>query len=245
MQKAVLFLGILVLFFCLPFVSFAYKTMGVKEGGNIEGIVEFTGASVPKDETLTLTSEIELCGKYLPAEKYLISAERRIKNVVVYIDAIEAGKPIPSEPVTVTNVKCAFVPHVGIGFEGNSFTALNDDPLFHIFHISTSINGKHLFSIGLHERGLKVSKPLTKTGITEITCDVHPWMHGYVYIFHHPYAAVTNEKGEFVIKDIPPGSYTVGAWHEALGKLRQENVRINSGETSRIKLEYNWNINLK
>jgi hypothetical protein len=117
--------------------------------------------------------------------------------------------------------------------------------MLHTFDIHASIDGKHLYSVSLHEQGSTVTKTLTKSGLLELSCYAHPWQHAYIYFLNHPYAAVTNEKGEFVIKDIPPGSYTVGAWHEALGKLRQKNVKINSGETSRIKLEYHWNINLK
>lgn len=135
MQKVILSLSILVLFFCLPFVSFAYEAMEVKNGGSIEGIVQFSGVSVPKDEILIVTSDIEYCRKNLPAEKCLISAERRIKNV--------------------------------------------------------------------HS---------------------HPWQHAYVYIFDHPYAAVSDEKGEFAIKDVPPGIYTVEAWHEAMGKITLSNI---------------------
>jgi len=239
MQKAVLFLSIFVLLFsCLPLVSSAYESIEVKNGGSIEGTVSFTGADVPKDETLTVTSDIEYCGKNLPAEKYVINAERRIKNVVVFIEEIKAGKAIPGEAVTVTNLKCEFVPHVAVGFKGSKLIMKNDDPMFHTFDIHASLNRRELYHVGLHEKGSTVTKTLTKTGLMEISCYVHPWQRAYIYIFDHPYATVTDEKGEFAIKDIPPGSYTLGAWHEAMGKLTLENIKIESGETSRIKLEY-------
>jgi hypothetical protein len=197
MKKVIIFLVVSLI---LPVASYAYDLVEVKNGGNIEGIVEFKGDIIPKDEILNPSTDVEYCGKSLPAEKFLISPYKKIKNVVVYLEEIKAGKALSREAVTMTNRKCAFVPHVSIGFKGNTFVALNDDPLFHIFHISASINGRHLYSIGLHEQGLKVSKPLVKTGLMEITCDVH-------YIFDHPYAAVTNENGEFLIKDVPPLHY--------------------------------------
>jgi len=89
-----------------------------------------------------------------------------------------------------------------------------------------------------------VIKTLAKTGLMELTCYVHPWQLSYVYIFDHPYAAVTDEKCEFVIKDIPPGTYTVEAWHEALGMIKIPGVKVEIGETSSIKLEYTSRINL-
>jgi hypothetical protein len=245
MQKVVPFLSIFVLFFCLRLVSSAYETTEVKNGGTVEGVVEFAGVSVPKDETLTVTSDIEFCGKNLPAEKYVIDMERRIKNVVVFIEEIKAGKSIPPDAVTVTNRNCVFAPHIAVGFKGNKFVMRNDDPVLHTFDVHVSLSGRELYHLSFHEKSSSVTKTLTKSGLLEISCYIHPWQHSYVYIFDHPYATVTNEKGEFVIKDVPPGVYTVEAWHEALGKLRLENVKILSGETSRIKLEYNWNIHLE
>lgn len=245
MQKVILSLSILVLFFCLPVVSLAYETIEVKNGGSIEGIVEFSGATIPKDETIALSSELEYCGKNLPAEKYLISAERRIKNVVVFIKEIKAGRAIPGDAVTVTNLKCSFVPHVAVGFKGNKFIMKNDDPIFHTFDVHAYIGGMEFYSGSFHEKGATVTKTLPKPGLLELSCYVHPWQHAYVYIFDQPYTAVTNEKGEFVIKGVPPGIYTIEAWHETMGKTTLSNVKVKSGETSRIKLEYNLNVNLE
>lgn len=174
----------------------------------------------------------------------MISAQRKIKNVVVFIDGIKAGKAISEEAVSVTDSNCTFIPHVSVGFKGNMFVVKNEDPVLHTIHVYTYISGKTMYNIGLPEKGSVVTKTLAKTGLMELNCDCHPWMLGYVYIFDHPYAAVTNEKGEFVIKDIPPGTYTMEAWHEALGKVRVTDVRVESGETSKIKLGYTWNINL-
>jgi hypothetical protein len=95
-----------------------------------------------------------------------------------------------------------------------------------------------MFNIGLPEKGSSVTKPLLREGLMEVTCDSHPWMHGFIQILDHPYGAVTNAKGEFAIKDIPAGTYTIEAWHEALGKVKTANVKVESGKASKIKLEY-------
>ncbi len=215
--------------------SFAYETIEVKSGGSIEGVAEFAGATVPKDPMLTLSSETKYCGKNLPAEKYVIK-DRKIENVVVYLTDVKSGKAIPAEPITLTNVKCAFAPHVAVGFKGGKIIQKNDDPIFHNIH--TYINGKTAFNIGLPEKGSSVTKPLLRDGLMEVTCDSHPWMHGFVQILDHPYGAVTNAKGEFMIKDIPAGTYTVEAWHEALGKVKVGTVKVESGKASTIKVEF-------
>jgi hypothetical protein len=234
MNKAIIIF--LFLLFYFTSVSLAYEATEVKNGGSIEGVVTFAGPNIPKDETLTISSDVKYCGKSLSAEKYLITLDRKIKNVVVCITNIKAGKPIPRVDVIVENLKCAFVPHVSMGFVGNNFTTKNSDPMFHNVHVY--LNEKTLYNIGLPQQGSVVSKPLKKTGIVEITCDAHPWMHAYAYIFDHPYATVSNEKGEFLIKDIPPGVYSIEAWHEALGKVKLENVKIDPGKSSNVKLEY-------
>ena len=227
---------VLFLLFCLSSVSSAYEVTEVKNGGGIEGMVTFAGPNIPRDETLSISSDVKHCGKSLPAEKYLITPDRRIKNVVVFITNIKSGKTIPKSEATVDNAKCAFVPHVSVGFVGNNFTTKNTDPMFHNIH--TYISGKTVYNIGLPNQGSTVSKPLRRTGLMEITCDAHPWMHGYTYIFDHPYATVSSEKGEFIIKDIPPGVYNIEAWHEALGTVKKENVKVEAGKQSQIKLEY-------
>jgi hypothetical protein len=235
MRKGSIFLCVCAVIFSLSSVSFAYETIEVKNGGSIEGVVEFSGATVPKDPMMKLSSETKYCGTSLAAEKYMIK-DRKIENVAVYLVDVKSGKAIPTAPITLTNIKCAFAPHVAVGFKGGKIIQKNDDPIFHNIH--TYINGKTAFNIGLPEKGSSVTKPLLRDGLMEVTCDSHPWMHGYVQILDHPYGAVTNVKGEFAIKDIPAGTYTVEAWHEALGKVKDANVKVESGKATKIKIEY-------
>ena len=230
----IMFFGFLAVLFSFSTV-FAYDTIEVKNGGTIEGVVEFTGATVPKDQMLKLSSETKYCGATMPAEKYVIK-DKKIANVAVYITDIKAGKAMPTQPLTMTNLKCAFEPHVAIGYKGGKLIQKNDDPIFHNVH--TYLNGKTMFNIGLPEKGSSVTKPLLREGLMEITCDSHPWMHGFIQILEHPYGAVSNEKGDFVIKDIPAGTYTIEAWHEALGKVKVATVKVESGQTTKIKVEY-------
>ncbi len=234
-MKKVLIASLFFFFLLLPCFSQAYEVMDVKNGGSIEGTVVYAGSAPPRDETLNISSDVKYCGTSLPADKYLINSGR-IKNVVVYLAKAKGGKAIPKVDAVVANSKCAFVPHVSVGFVGNNFTTKNEDPMFHNIH--TYIGGKTVYNIGLPNQGATVSKPMRKTGLMEITCDAHPWMHGYLYIFDHPYAAVSNEKGEFVMQEIPPGAYTVEAWHEALGNVKMGNIKVEAGKPTKIKVEY-------
>ncbi len=243
MQKVLVLIAVQALLVYLTPSSFAYETIEVKNGGSIVGVVEYAGAIVPKDPILTLSTDTEYCGKSLLAKKYLIK-DRKIKNVIVYISEIKAGKAIPGEAVTVTSLKCEFTPHVVVGFKGNKIIMKTEDPVFHTFDVHASISGKEVYHVALPEKGSSVIKTLPKAGLLELSCYVHPWQHAFVYIFDHPYTAVTDEKGKFVIRDVPPGTYIVEAWHESLGMKKISDVKVESRKTITIKLKYTKEITL-
>jgi hypothetical protein len=213
-----------------------YKVTAVTNGGSISGKALFDGASPPADETVTLTSEQSLCGDSLPAEKYLINGNKEIKNAVVYLAKIKAGKAIPKEKALVDNVKCAFVPHVSVGFQGNEVDIKNSDPVFHNVH--SYIKGKTTYNLGLPDQGSLVTKKMKRAGTMEVKCDSHPWMLGYVFISKHPYAVVTNDTGDFTISDIPAGSYEVKAWHEGFGDISLGNVDVAAGKTAKVTAKF-------
>ncbi len=213
-----------------------YKVIEVTNGGNISGKAVFAGSNPPKDETLTLTSEQDLCGNTLPAGKYLINGNKEIKNVVVYLADIKAGKAIPTDKGLVDNVMCAFVPHISVSIQGNEIDIKNSDPVFHNVH--SYIKKKTVYNLGLPDQGSMATKKMKRPGIMEVKCDSHPWMLGYVFISKHPYAVVTNEKGEFSISDIPTGSYEVRAWHEGFGEITLGKVEAVAGKTATINAEF-------
>jgi hypothetical protein len=219
---------------CCASAASAYDVVEVKNGGSIEGVVEFVGTA-PKDPVLKLSSETAYCGKTMAANKYVIK-DGKIENVAVYITDIKSGKAMPAEPVKLTNLKCEFVPHMSIGYQGGKLIQGNDDPIFHNIH--TYLNGKTMFNIGLPEKGSSVTKPLLRPGQMEVTCDSHPWMHGFLMILDNPYGAVSAGNGGFAIKDIPAGTYTIEAWHEALGKVTVANVKVEAGKATKIKVEF-------
>ena len=225
----------LVFVLCVPMIALAYTVRPVTNGGTITGTVMFTGSPIPKDPIIHPTTNQAYCGRTLPRLDYLIK-NRKIQNVVVFIKNIGAGAPAPRTPSVVNNLKCAFVPHVGVGFAGNQVIFTDSDPLFHNIH--TYINGNTYYNIGLPFKGAKVTKILTRPGLIEITCDAHPWMKGWLYVFDNPYVSLTNAQGQFVIRDVPPGTYIVEAWHDALGRVDVKNVKVAPGKTTTVKLSY-------
>jgi hypothetical protein len=242
-----LFIMLLVLVVGLTFVTTSdakkkkkkkskYKVIEVTDGGTISGKAIFAGANPPKDETVTLTSEQDLCGDTLPAHKYLINSNKEIQNVVVYIGKIKKGKAVPKEKALIDNVLCAFIPRISVGFQGNEVDIKNSDPVFHNVH--SYIKGKTTYNLGLPDKGSMVTKKMKRAGVMEVKCDSHPWMLGYVFISKHPYAVVTNDKGEFTLTDVPAGEYEVKAWHEGLGEVSLGKVTVAAGKTAKANAEF-------
>ncbi len=213
-----------------------YKVIKVIDGGSISGKALYTGKTVPEDDTIALTSEQKLCGTSLAAGKFLINDRREIKNVVVYLADIKAGKKTPNVPVVIDNVMCAFQPRVSIGYKGNMAINKNTDPVLHNFH--GYVNGRTAYNIAVPEKGLQVERKLIRDGLMTVKCNPHPWMTSYVYIFSHPYAALTNAQGEFSISDIPAGSYEIKAWHEGLGEISLGKINVKAGKDAKVKAEF-------
>lgn len=211
-----------------------YRVIKVDDGGSVSGRAIFNGKEVPNDEMFTVTSNREFCGDKIAARKYLISKDREIKNVVVYLADITSGKDIPAQRVTVDNVKCAFEPHVSVGFigKGNMAVNKNSDPIFHNIH--AYMKGRPIYNLGIPEKGTRIKRQFNKSGLMSVTCNAHPWMLSYVQVFHHPYAAVTNAKGEYFIGEIPAGTYEVRAWHEGFGDISLGKKTVLPGQTTNV-----------
>src|SRR6266849_4649482 len=67
-----------------------------------------------------------------------------------------------------------------------------------------------------------IEETFAREEIIPVKCNVHPWMKGYIAVFKHPYFAITDKDGTFDLKNVPPGDYTIEAWHEKYGVLTQK-----------------------
>jgi hypothetical protein len=232
MIKRLLLTGVLII---TPAVhGWAYDQIQVANGGTLKGRVTVSG-NIPKDETIQVSKDQAHCGDSLPREKYVLSGEGGVKNAVVFIEEIKAGKALPSTPVEIDNVKCAFVPHVQVGAKGQDLIIKNTDPMLHNTHIY--LDKKTVFNFALPVTGMEIRKPVKKTGVMSVECDAHAWMKGYLYMHENPYITTTDKNGNFSLTDIPPGTYKIKIWHEALGEQGQS-VTVSGGGATEIKVDY-------
>ena len=144
---------------------------------------------------------------------------------------------VPKEPVVLDQKGCMYRPRVQAVRAGQTFRFVNSDPLLH--NVRGFPTRNRPFNMGQkpgsdpRDRVFKrPERPI------EIQCDVHTWMRGYIFVMDHPFYSVTDEDGQFSIDGLPPGEYTLAAWHE---KYRRElRQKITIGEEDVVDLNFTF-----
>lgn len=172
----------------------------------------------------------------------LVSEGKGIANVVVTVDVKDAEVKVPDEPFSIDQKMCRFEPHVMVLPVGSTMEFLNSDGVAHNVHTYATKNDSLNKTIA---PGGKESQKLTKTDKIKISCDIHPWMNGWVFVTDTPYFAVSDGEGNFEIEGLAPGEYKADYWHEKLGKTKGsftiaadgtvENVEVKMGLESKGK----------
>ncbi len=162
--------------------------------------------------------------------KVNVQGLKSAENIAVYVDAI-AGKTFdaPSQHLTIDQRKMTFIPHVAVVLKGTTVEFLNSDNVGHnVYWPSISGNKKLAHNMGTWPKGQTKSFQFNDLGAASLLCNVHPEMSGYVVVVPTPYFAVTNKDGEYEIKNVPDGKYTLKTWSED-GKPTTASVSVSGG----------------
>jgi plastocyanin len=160
-------------------------------------------------------------------------------NIAVYVDAIPGKKfDAPTEHVVVDQKKMEFIPHVVVILQGTTVDFTNSDPVGHnVYWPSISGNKKLTHNLGTWPKGDKKSFQFNDMGVAPLLCNVHPEMSGYVVVVATPYFAVTDKDGNYEIKNVPAGKYTLKTWSED-GKPTTQSVDVTeSGATADLTVK--------
>ena len=205
---------------------------GIASAGTIKGSVRYSGAP-PERKKIPVTIDQYLCGKEKIAGDLLLSPNNGIHNVVVSLQGVPVSAKSPANPgsVKIDQSKCDFIPRVVIVPVGGTVDFLNSDRLMHNVR-SGGKNNPPFNRAQPHARTIAIG--FKHPEVLRVDCDLHTWMRGWVVVAEHPYYTLTNEAGEFVIENVPPGKYTLQLWQEALGTTTQD-VTV-SGDSTTVNL---------
>jgi len=162
--------------------------------------------------------------------KVSVQGLKSAENIAVYVDAIPDKKfDAPTTKPVIDQAKMTFVPHVTIVQVGTTVEFLNSDPVGHnVYWPSISGNKKLAHNLGTWPKGEKKSFQFNDVGVAGLLCNVHPEMNGYVVVVPTPYFAVTDKNGNYDIKNVPAGKYTLKTWSED-GKVTTQAVEVTAG----------------
>jgi hypothetical protein len=211
----------------------AYEAGPVADGGTISGKVLYDGA-VPTRKIIP-TKDKSVCGEIREEPEIVVAADKGVLDSVVYLKGVTKGKAWqkPAKPPEIVNKNCVFVPHVQ-ALPVGSLVIVNADPVMHNTH---GFLGKAtVFNVALPMKDQRIERKLAKPGLMRVECDAHGWMLAWVYAAENPYYAVTSKDGAFEITDVPPGSYTLVAWHELTGETEMP-VTVKPKEAVDVKVQ--------
>jgi hypothetical protein len=206
---------------------------------NVRGIVRFEG-TVPKPKLINMSADPS-CSKQHPspafAQEVITDSKGGLQNVVVFVAEGLGDRTFdaPTQPIVVEQKGCMYQPHVLAVRANQPLHVVNDDPTSHNIH-PTPANNREWNKAEPPGSSLDESFAREEIAIP-VKCNVHPWMHGYVAVFKHPFFAVTGKDGSFDLSSLPPGTYTIKAWHEKLGTSTQT-ITIGANENREISFVF-------
>ncbi len=226
-------IALLLAFPSIGYSAAKYKEIDVTDGGSVSGKVTFEGP-LPDDavEEIGINKNPEVCDVDETGYREVVWVDVKdgaLRGSFVFIDKIEQGKKWPQPEAgnyMINQEKCRFHPWAQVVQPGNMIIRNSDKGVLH------NINTRELIGIGKKKKPVKRTmfnfgqpdpgdieqklKP-RRSPFIAINCEAHNFMFGFMMAPKHPYAVVVKEDGTYSIDDIPPGEYTVKAWHPRFG----------------------------
>jgi plastocyanin len=217
-------------------VLMSFAPIALADGAKIE--VKFTGKAPAMAEINRKSDPV--CAKVKAKDEEVLVSEGGLENVVVRVT-----KGAPSAPGTgevhVEQHECTYRPRVSGAVAGQTIVVKNTDETLHNIH--TYVGQKTLFNKAQPPKTPDVKselKPKDKNSVIRFKCDVHPWMTAFVVVNDNPYITVTDKKGSATLDKLPPGTYTIEAFHERYG-VKTAEATVEAGKTADVKIEYTGN----
>jgi len=238
----------LLTFISLSAVSSAYQEMEVTDGGTIQGKAILTGTMpYPRVYHLILFPNIDMCAEIETDDEmnrvlddFKISEDGGLKDVVITLESVEAGKPFNKEPILIDSEDCKFSPDVNVVRQGEAFKVNNIDAVMHNSQVYQAERGKIIQNLPIPPESITDGKVTfqKKYKIFQMICGMHEFMQTWGYRVQNPYYFITKLGGDFKIDNIPPGDYNLNAWHYLM-KPKSEKIHVAKNGTVEVKFSFN------
>lgn len=200
--------------------------VGATAAGQIVGTVKLDGKA-PAQRLIDMSNDPSCAqtrsGSPAATESVVVGRSNGLANVVVYISqGLTGTEPSHSQTVMLDQKGCQYVPHVVALNPGQHMTIINNDKTVHNIHPAPKTDGGNR---PFNKSQVAGSPPIDVTWTNEevaipVKCNIHPWMRAYIVVVKGPYG-VSDDSGSFNLDGVPPGTYTLTAWHETYGKQTQ------------------------
>ena len=226
-----------------------YKVMSVDNGGSIKGRVSLTG-KVPSPRFFPLigSPNLEYCNRISDGKghrilfDFTVSESRGLKDTVVKLIGVPKGKPFLSKIQKMVMNRCHTPKYVIGARNGETLLLENTDPIRHeIVAYEFTDGGVNQRSHRPVDANTSQTRDIFVKSKTEnflIKCNLHPFLQSRGIIVENPYYAITDEEGNFSIKDVPPGTYEVVAWHPFISNQIRA-ITIEPENQSTLNFEFN------
>jgi Carboxypeptidase regulatory-like domain len=161
-----------------------------------------------------------------------------LANVVVYLKSGVGNYKFetPTEPVSLEQHGCMYVPRVVALMTNQQLEVQNNDPVLH--NVRPVLKDNKSWNQSQTVGGPPIMASFAKSEFAaHILCNVHPWMRSYLFVFNNPYYAVTSTTGTFELKNVPPGTYTIEAWQEKYG-TQDQTVTVGPKESKAVSFQF-------
>jgi len=206
--------------------------------GTVSGKVTYTGTP-DRQKAIDMGKE-PYCAKQhakpVTYEAVVTGPKNALENVVVYVSS---GAPddgqVPAQGVTFEQKGCQYVPHILVMHTNQELKVTNDDQATHNIHPQAKVNRE--WNKSQAPGAAPIVEKFAREEFIPVKCNVHPWMHGYFVVLKTSHYDVSKGGGDFKLPNLPPGKYTLTAWHEDFG-TQTADVTITGNETKDVNFTF-------
>jgi plastocyanin len=206
--------------------------------GTVRGKVTYAGTPA-KQKSINMSEEPSCAQQHatpVTNETVVTGPNNSLENVVVYVSS---GAPddgqVPSQAVTYEQKGCQYLPHVLPMHVNQELKIVNADQTSHNVHPLAKVNRQ--WNKSQPPGAPPISEKFDKAEFISVKCNVHPWMHGYFAVLTTNHYDVSKGGGVFTLPNLPPGKYSITAWHEDYG-TQSADVTITGNETRDVNFTF-------